>query len=136
MTSAVPPVGWDYRSVEVSSFKDYVLEKPLKEKSFVSLTLAWDRLVELEDTNKNSAFDIGESFRDRGLNNLDLYLMSADENNTGKSACSSISEVDSVQHIFCQVPATGRYKIRVQYRKQVNEASQSYALAWWTVPAP
>ncbi len=136
MTSAVPPVGWDYRSVEVSSFKDYVLEKPLKEKSFVSLTLAWDRLVELEDTNKNSAFDIGESFRDRGLNNLDLYLMSADENDTGKSACSSISEVDSVQHIFCQVPATGRYKIRVQYRKQVNEASQSYALAWWTVPAP
>ncbi|HEY9708230.1 MAG TPA: PPC domain-containing protein, partial [Oculatellaceae cyanobacterium] len=133
--SAVPPIGWDYRSVEASSFKDYVLEKPLKEKSFVSLTLAWDRRVELQDTNKNKQFDVGESFRDRGLNNLDLYLMSADENDTRKSVCSSVSEVDSVQHIFCPVPTAGRYKIRVHYRKQVNEASQPYALAWWTVAA-
>jgi len=133
-TAAVPPIGWDYQSVEASSFKDYVLEKPLKEGSFVSLTLAWDRLVDLQDKNNNKAFDVGESFRDRGLNNLDLYLIPADENDTGKSICSSISEVDSVQHIFCPVPAAGRYKIRVQYRKQVNEASQPYALAWWTLP--
>jgi hypothetical protein len=127
-------VGWDYQTVEVSSFKDYVLDKPLKEKSFVSLTLAWDRLVELEDKNKNNAYEVGETFRDRGLNNLDLYLMSADGNDTSKSVCASISDVDSIQHTFCQVPAAGRYKIRVQYRKQVNEASQPYALAWWTVP--
>jgi hypothetical protein len=133
-TAAVPPIGWDYQSVEASSFKDYVLEKPLKEGSFVSLTLAWDRLVELQDKNNNKAYEVGESFRDRGLNNLDLYLIPADENDTGKSVCSSISEVDSVQHIFCPVPAAGRYKIRVQYRKQVNEASQPYALAWWTAP--
>jgi hypothetical protein len=133
-TAPVPPVGWDYRSVEVSSFKDYVLEKPLKKNSFVSLTLAWNRLVELEETKKNNTFELGDTFRDRGLNNLDLYLMSADEKDTGKSACASTSEVDSVQHIFCQIPAAGRYKIRVQYRKQVNEPSQPYALAWWTVP--
>jgi hypothetical protein len=133
-TAAVPPIGWDYQSVEASSFKDYVLEKPLKEGSFVSLTLAWNRIVELEDKNKNNEYDVGESFRDRGLNNLDLYLIPADENDTGKSVCASISEVDSVQHIFCPVPAAGRYKIRVEYRKQVNEASQPYALAWWTVP--
>ncbi len=132
--SPVPPVGWDYQTVEVSSFKDYVLQKPLKEKSFVSLTLAWDRLVELDDKNQNNTYEIGDSFRDRGLNNLDLYLMPADSNDTTQSTCASISEVDSVQHIFCPVPATGRYKIRVQYRKQVNEASQPYALAWWTVP--
>ncbi len=133
-TAAVPPIGWDYQSVEASSFKDYVLEKPLKEGSFVSLTLAWNRLVELEDKNKNNAYDVGESFRDRGLNNLDLYLIPAEENDTAKSVCASISEVDSVQHIFCPVPAAGRYKIRVEYRKQVNEASQPYGLAWWTVP--
>ena len=132
---AVAPVGWDYQSVEASSFKDYVLEQPLKEKSFVSLTLAWNRLVELDDKNKNNAYEVGESFRDRGLNNLDLYLMPADGNDANQSTCSSISEADSIQHIFCQVPAAGRYKIRVQYRKQVNEASQPYALAWWTVPA-
>lgn len=133
-TAAVPSIGWDYAKVEASSFKDYVLDKPVKEKSFVSLTLAWNRLVELQDKNKNNAFEVGESFRDRGLNHLDLYLMPVDENDTSKSVCSSISEVDSVQHIFCPVPAAGRYKIRVQYRKQVNEVSQPYALAWWTVP--
>ena len=133
-TAAIPPMGWDYARVEASSFKDYVLEKPVKEKSFVSLTLAWDRLVELQDKNNNKVFDVGESFRDRGLNNLALYLMPADENNTSKSVCSSVSEVDSVQHIFCPVSAAGRYKIRVQYRKQVNQPSQPYALAWWTVP--
>jgi hypothetical protein len=133
-TGAVSPIGWDYRIVEASSFKDYVLDKPLQEKSFVSLTLAWSRRVELEDKNNNNAFDVGESFRDRGLNTLDLYLMPVDENDTSKSVCSSVSDVDSVQHIFCPVPASGRYKIRVQYRKQVNEPSQPYALAWWTVP--
>jgi subtilisin family serine protease len=132
-TDSVPPIGWDYGNVEVSSFKDYVLEKPLKEESFVSLTLAWDRLVELQQPTKTD-YEVGDSFRDRGLNNLTLYLMPVDEDNTSKSACASISEVDSVQHIFCQVPGAGRYKIRVQYSKQVNEASQPYALAWWTVP--
>lgn len=133
-TGAVSPIGWDYRTVEASSFKDYVLDKPLQAKSFVSLTLTWSRRVELEDKNKNNIFDVGESFRDRGLNTLDLYLMPADENDTSKSACSSVSDVDSVQHIFCPVPTSGRYKIRVQYRKQVNELSQPYALAWWTLP--
>jgi len=111
------------------------LEQPLKAGSFVSLTLAWERLVDLDDKNKNNAFDVGESFRDRGLNNLDLYLVPADDDGTNKSVCSSVSEVDSVEHIFCPVPTAGRYKIRVQYRQQVNEASQPYALAWWTVPA-
>ncbi|MBE9126383.1 MULTISPECIES: S8 family serine peptidase [unclassified Coleofasciculus] len=133
-TGAVPPVGWDYRSVEASSFQDYVLEKPLKPNSFVALTLAWDRWVELQDENGNQEYDIGESFSDRGLNNLDLYLMPVDGSDTSKSVCASISDVDSVEHIFCPVPAAGRYKIRVQYRQQVHEAAQPYGLAWWTVP--
>ncbi len=133
-TTAVPPVGWDYRSVEDSKFQDYVLEQPLKAKSFVSLTLSWDRIVDLQDANKNNMYDVGETFRDRGLNNLDLYLMPVDENNANKSVCSSVSEVDSLEHVFCPVSANGRYKIRVQYRQKANEAAQPYALAWWTVP--
>jgi hypothetical protein len=132
--TAVPPIGWDYRTVKASSYQDYMLEQPLKAKGFVSLTLAWNRLVELQDQNQNGAFDVGESFRDRGLNTLKLYLMPADENDISKSVCSAVSEVDSVQHIFCPVSSAGRYKIRVQYHKQANESSQPYALAWWTVP--
>lgn len=134
-SAAVPAIGWDYRTVKTTSSQDYVLTQLLQQGSFVSITLTWDRLVDLNDTNKNRQFDAGESFRDRGLNNLDLYLMSAASNNLASSACSSVSEVDSVEHIFCRVPTTGKYKIRVQFRQQVNVATQPYALAWWSVPA-
>ncbi|NEP01657.1 MAG: S8 family serine peptidase [Symploca sp. SIO2E9] len=130
----VPPIGWDYNSTEKSSSQEYVLDQPLKEGSFVSLTLTWDRIVELQDTNLNQVYDLGESFRDRGLNNLDLYLMPVGEQDEAKSVCASVSDADSIEHIFCPVPVTGRYKIRVQYRQQVHEESQAYALAWWTVP--
>jgi dynactin complex subunit len=112
-----------------------LLAKPLQPNSFVAITLVWDRLVELQDRNQNNLYDPGEEFRDRGLNNLDLYLLKVDDNNLDNAiVCQSVSEVDSVEHIFCPVPAQGQYKIRVQFRQQVNTATQSYALAWWTVP--
>lgn len=132
----VPPIAWNYGTVEEKAYQDYVLEKPLQAGSFVSIILAWNRWVDLNDTNNNEKYDIGESFSDRGLNNLDIYLMSADENDISKSIWSSVSEVDSTEHIFHSIPKTGRYKIRVYYRDRVNEATQPYALAWWTVPAP
>jgi hypothetical protein len=131
----VAAIGWDYRTVSAeASFVDYTLAKPLKQGSFVAITLSWDRLVELNDKNKNGQFDAGEDFRDRGLNNLDLTLVKADDKDGSDTVCSSISEVDSVEHIFCPVPMAGKYKIRVKYRQKVNEATQPYALAWWTAP--
>ena len=131
--AAVPSVGWDYRTVKADNYRDYALASPLQQGSFVALTLTWNRLVELNDTNKNQQYDLGEKFRDRGLNNLDLYLVD-ESNNSAGSACTSISDVDSVEHIFCPVPTTAKYKIRVLFRQQVNEATQPYALAWWTLP--
>ena len=133
-SAPVPPIAWDYQSVKASAYQDYVLEKPLQQGSFVSVTLAWDRNVELQDRNGNGQYDVGESFRDRGLNNLDIYLMRAEDNDTNQSIWSSESEVDSVEHIFQKIPKTGRYKIRVQFRQQVNTENQPYAIAWWTVP--
>lgn len=132
-SQSVPAIGWNYNTINAGSSVEYVLAKPLQQNSFVSITLAWDRLVELNDKNKNGQFDPGEDFRDRGLNNLDIYLVKADEKSpdTG-TVCASISEVDSVEHIFCPVPTTGKYKIRVQFQNQLNEATQLYALAWWT----
>ncbi|MDB9375971.1 S8 family serine peptidase [Nodularia sphaerocarpa] len=133
-SSTVAAVGWDYGQVNVGSTVDYTLDKPLKQDSFVNITLSWNRLVELNDTNKNEKYDVGETFSDRGLNNLDLYLINADAKNADAGvACASVSEIDSVEHIFCPVPATGNYKIRVQFRQQVNAATQPYGLAWWTV---
>lgn len=132
----VPAIGWDYGKVNTEASVEYVLAKPLQQGSFVAITLTWDRLVELNDKNKNSQYDAGEDFRDRGLNNLDLYLVKADAKyGDAGVVCSSISAVDSVEHIFCPVPATDNYKIRVLLREKVNEATQPYALAWWSVPA-
>ncbi|MBD2449611.1 S8 family serine peptidase [Nostoc sp. FACHB-152] len=134
-SNTVSPIGWDYREVAAGNAVDYRLTKPLKQGSFVSITLSWDRLVELNDRNQNQQFDVGETFSNRGLNNLDLYLVKADAKDSQNGAvCSSISPIDSVEHIFCPVPANGNYKIRVQFRQKVNLASQPYALAWWTVP--
>jgi subtilisin family serine protease len=128
----IPALGWDYHTVNAGNSVDYALAKPLKKDSFVAITLSWDRLVELQDKNNNGMYDEGEEFRDRGLNNLDLFLVQDFPNGKVTSACASISEVDSVEHIFCPVPTTGKYKIRVQYKQQANEPKQAYALAWWT----
>ncbi len=128
----VAALGWDYNTVTANNSVDYVLAKPLKANSFVAVTLTWDRLIELEEKNNNQIYEEGEVFRDRGLNNLDLYLVQEGGNNV--AACASVSDVDNVEHIFCPVPAAGKYQIRVQYKQQVNEPKQPYALAWWTVP--
>lgn len=134
----VPPLGWDYRTVgqsgDAPAVRDYVLEQPLQARSYVSVTLAWNRKVELQDTNRNTLFDLDETFKDSGLNNLDVYLMPADEEDTAKAIASSVSEVDSVEHIFHAVPQAGRYKIRVVYRDRAHDPTQKYAIAWWTAP--
>lgn len=128
----VPALGWNYETITYNNHHDYVIETPLPQGSYVAITLVWDRHVELNDTNRNDQYDVGETFRDRGLNNLDLYLMPATAQDLPQSTCSSISPVDSVEHIFCQVPTTGLYKIRVQYPQPLNQQEQPYGLAWWT----
>ena len=132
-SQAVPAIGWDYRAIFAGTSADYTLTKPLQKGSFVAITLAWDRLVELGDTNKNERYDKGETFRDRGLNDLDLHLVKADaKDKNNRSTCASVSRVDSVEHIFCQVPEDGNYKISVNFKNSINEPTQPYALAWWT----
>lgn len=130
---AIDPMGWHYGEVAANEYQEYYLKQPLVARSHTAITLTWDRLVELNDFNRNQQYDVGETFRDRGLNNLDVYLLPVEEDSNMRNVCSSSSSEDSVEHIFCQVPATGRYKIRVYYRHQFNQPVQSYGLAWWTV---
>jgi len=144
----VPAIGWSYAAAESPlppdlprtesqlRSRDYVFDTPLQGGSYLSATLAWERLVVLEDANNNGVYDIGESFEDRGLNNLDLYLMRAEDDDIAESVWSSISAVDSVEHLFTQIPETGRYKLRVVYRQAISDPlAQDYALAWWALPA-
>jgi len=144
----VPAIGWSFGTAEsplppdlprtehTNLHRDYVFEAALQGGSYLSATLTWERLVVLNDANGNGVFDLDESFADRGINNLDLYLMRAEDDDIADSVWSSVSAVDSVEHIFTQIPATGQYKLRVVYRQQVpDELAQDYALAWWAVPA-
>ncbi|MEM9805975.1 MAG: S8 family serine peptidase [Cyanobacteria bacterium P01_D01_bin.56] len=129
--------GWDYNSFNTTASAsanhvDYIIEEPLRANSYFSATLTWERQVSLTDTNNNGLYDSGENFRSSKLNNLNLYLMPIDEDNTAKSIQSSVSRVDSTEHIFYKLPQSGRYKLRVVYEQQVtSEAIQDYALAWW-----
>ena len=143
---AVAIRGWDYSSLSSdtqatssrgSAYADYALNSPLMGGSYFAATLTWERQVSLADSNNNDLYDIGESFSTQGLNNLNLYLMPADEDDIDKSIWSSVSDVDSVEHIFHKIPQTGRYKLRVVYTQQVStDAIQPYALAWWGAGAP
>ncbi len=133
--------GWDYNALALPmaeaspqqpAYADYIIEEPLKANSYFSATLAWERQVSLADRNGNGLYDIGESFEAQDLNNLNLYLMAADEDDVSNSIWSSVSDVDSVEHIFYQVPRTGRYKLRVVYQQRSTiEEPQPYSLAWW-----
>ncbi|HEY9767733.1 MAG TPA: S8 family serine peptidase [Coleofasciculaceae cyanobacterium] len=129
---SIDAVGWDYNQVAANNYREYDLKRPLVAGSYAAITLVWDRLVMLNDFNRNQQYDVGESFRDRGLNNLDVYLLPADESSNMRNICASSSSEDSIEHIFCPIPATGRYKIRVYYQHQFNQPLQSYGLAWWT----
>ncbi|MEA5448789.1 S8 family serine peptidase [Leptolyngbya sp. CCNP1308] len=136
---AIPPIGWNFAELEAqpAAVQDYAFADTLQAGSFLSATLAWERVVDLVDANGNGLYDLGESFNDKGLNDLNLYLMPAAEDDIANSVWSSVSEVDSVEHIFYQIPETGRYKLRVIYQQQAHsEPTQPYALAWWSVPAP
>ncbi|MCC0176896.1 S8 family serine peptidase [Waterburya agarophytonicola K14] len=130
---SIASMGWDYNQVSANNYQEYFLEKPLMGGSYAAITLVWDRLVTLNDFNRNQKYDEGETFRDRGLNNLDVYLIPIDEESNMRNVCSSSSPEDSIEHIFCPIPTTGRYKIRVYHRHQINEPVQNYGLAWWTV---
>jgi Subtilase family len=134
---SVPSIAWDYRTVDLkANVRDYLIEQPLRQGSQIAVTLTWDRQVDLVDRDGDREYDVGEAFREQGLNNLDLYLMPAAENDSAKSIWSSESQVDSVEHLFHKIPQTGRYKIRVHLRQATATAvsTQPYALAWWSVP--
>lgn len=143
----VPAIGWSYESdgvtersvtsnVDTKLSRDYVFDQPLQAGSYLSATLAWERLVLLNDANGNDLYDLGETFEDKGLSNLDLYLMRAEDNDIRDSIWSSVSDVDSVEHIFTQIPATEQYKLRVVHQQpSEDESALPYALAWWAVSA-
>lgn len=126
----VPAIGWNYSPADAAT-EDYIFEQPLEGGSYISATLSWDRVVDLNSSD--DYFDTGESFTGKALNNLDLYLMPANADDISQSVWSSVSKEDSLEHIFIPVPEDGQYKLRVV---QNGEAVQPYAIAWWGKTTP
>lgn len=78
-----------------------------------------------------------ETFTTAGLTDLDLYLLPRGETDFSKAIGSSISVVDSVEHVFFQIPDTGFYDLVVRQPFAGIESTQDYGLAWWgVIPEP
>jgi hypothetical protein len=134
---SAPPIGWDFGVTDdEGSTETYSLATALPANQYVSITLAWDRHVLLDnDVNGNGQYDPGDSFTAFDLTNLDLYLLPVGDTNLADAVAKSVGTVGTVEHIFAQVPSAGRYDIVV---KQVNgiglNDQELYGLAWWTLP--
>jgi hypothetical protein len=140
----VPLIGWDYGTISGPNFpiNKYVLDTPLEEGNFISITLAWDREVEFaNDADMDGEYDTGDTFEtyinlDDVLTNLDLYLVPSGTNDVGEDDIAiSNSGVTSVEHIFTEIPFDGEYEIWV-YRNEQFASPQDYGITWWYGLAP
>ena len=132
----VPLIGWDWGiTLGAGDFNKYIFDQTFLEGAFISITLAWDREVMLNDGNDNGMFDMGENFTELGLTDLDLYLLPKGATDISEHIWASLSFVDSVEHIFFPVPETGEYEFWV-YQADEPLGDQSYGVAWWAESVP
>ncbi len=131
----VPLIGWDYGTITGTNFpfNKYVLDTPLVAGNFISITLAWDREVEL--TIDDGSFAINDTFEDGDLTNLDLYLIPSGETNIGEEIAISESSDSSVEHMLVEIPFDGDYDIWV-FRNEQFAPAQDYGIAWQYGLAP
>jgi hypothetical protein len=48
-TTSVPQIGWDFNNLSFSNFNKYAVQGNLTAGNYVSVTLAWDRILNLQD---------------------------------------------------------------------------------------
>jgi hypothetical protein len=141
--AAVPVIGWDFgHTTGAGANNKYVLSQPLLGGSFISITIAWDRVVTLNDTNSNGLFDFDESFQqyndypptsptaDDVINDLDLYLVPAGMA-IEDAVATSLSNDSTIEHMFFRIPMTGQYEIWVNQFDADIAGGQDYGIAWW-----
>ena len=137
-SALVPEIGWDYGvTLGAGDLNKYVFDRKLYGDSFLSITLAWDRIVNLNDTNTNGTFDNGETFTTVGLTDLDLYLLPKGATDVTQAIWASNSSIYSVEHIFYKIEKTGDYEFWVrQAFASPNAQPQFYGVAWWATAVP
>lgn len=133
----VPNVGWDYSTIGDFGLI-YEFSDPVAPETWITVTLAWDRIVESTKVgnNYNSSTQFFDNPLEFELTDLDIYLL--DANNL--VVASSTAEGDSVEHIFYYAEHGGAFKIYVDNVGGGPGDAQDFALAWWagevTAPIP
>jgi hypothetical protein len=128
----VPLIGWDYSSIGTGGMSDYDLNASLPGKTWVAVTLAWDRLPQTTEVDNSYVPGTTEFIGNpifSELMDLNLYLMDS----MGTVVASSTATADSVEHIFFRLGANqgDDYTIRVENAGGGSGDGQNYGLAWW-----
>ena len=139
VTAMVKALGWDYGNARLGVSNDYILEAPLSGGSTFTTSLSWMRAREWNGLT-GDLFEIAQA-------NLDLSVWSLNPDDSfGFIVASSESSYNVVEHLSFNVPATGRYGIRVGYGGNTFDNTtgaawgstylQDYGLAWSATAIP
>jgi hypothetical protein len=155
----IPAIGWDFAATQGENERNtYRFDQPLDGGSFVAITLAWDREVELDmdhdsdgqfdaiDTDADGTLDLVDTFTeaiddginppaDNQINDLTLYLLPKESGVPAQAIAASMANEGTVEHMFFQIPETGEYEFWVFQEDEDVGAQQPYAVAWWTKTA-
>jgi hypothetical protein len=145
----IPLIGWDYGTTTgAADINRYQFAGELLGGSFISVTLAWDRVVEFDiDLGTPGEYDLGDTFveyiddglnppDDSVINDLDIYLLPKFAGNISQTIAASDSAVGTLEHLFFQIPETGEYEFWVRQHDADVGMTQDYAVAWWAVAPP
>jgi hypothetical protein len=135
----VPLIGWDYgQTTGLGDNEKYVFNKSLGAGQWVSITLAWDKVINKDNNGGGNAvtYAMGNNFTDPGQTaDLDLYLMPKGATALSQAVWASISTLYTVEHLFFQIQNAGDYEFWVRQAAGTTNAT-SYGLAWQAVPEP
>jgi Subtilase family/PEP-CTERM motif len=137
-SGSVPLVGWALRDIfgessAATTSEVFSLDSQPLLGSYFDATLNWNRHVTYSDFGALGVIDGADFFSVDPLNpqdNLDLFLL-----RDGIVVASSVSAVDTVEHVHFLVDQPGHYDLRIT-RYGGPDPGESYALAWHGVAVP
>lgn len=129
---------------------DYPINEALKQGSFLTATLCWDRLVTETDIARNNIpedpdlpnsaagmVDKGDAYAYSGMADLDLFVFRQGAGGVLIDYAVSISSTDNVEHLHIPITQHAKYTIRVKWASKDGtvDVPTPYGLAWRAVPA-
>jgi hypothetical protein len=145
----VPVLGWDYsQSVNSGQISRYTFNHALTPLSFVSISLAFDRVVPFfMDGGTGDRFDPDDKFTPSiddqvpghdQFSDLDVYLLPKGATSINQAIAQSATGASTIEHIFFQIPAVAPGDDPAQYEFWVRQnnakaGAVNYGVAWWAL---